>query len=250
MDSGQLERCNRNLLMGLLVAVSPWGIEAIYAGDTFAAVDVSQVKVEGEIGRRIDATLHKNVLVLDIDHAFLKPFKERNREGRYIGLGKFIDSLIRFAAYTNDAQVVSRKRRLIEELIHTQEADAYIGMLASDKRMWALWDVHEMSYIVYAVVMDQRYFDEEGIPGSGAEVGRLHGGPLVSRTRPQVKRRVDRGKLGGAWFRASSAGTPSGDGRATVLGLLSATPQAEPLGSADRRGTERADRGPCLCVLL
>jgi len=73
MDSEQLERCNRNLLMGLLVAVSPWGIEAIYAGDTFAAVDVSQVKVEGEIGRRIDATLHKNVLVLDIDHAFLKP---------------------------------------------------------------------------------------------------------------------------------------------------------------------------------
>ncbi|MBI5820146.1 MAG: glycoside hydrolase family 127 protein [Verrucomicrobia bacterium] len=126
-------------------------------------LDVRAVKVGGEIGRRIEVTITNNLLVLDVDKDFLAPFKAEpaKRSGAYIGLGKLIDAAVRFAAHTHDERVKTLKRHLVSEAIAAQEADGYIGTFQPAKRMWSLWDIHEMNYLAYGLAMDHRFFGEK-----------------------------------------------------------------------------------------
>lgn len=127
----------------------------------FQTLDVRRVKVGGEIGRRIDVTLHNNLLVLKADEDFLKPFQTKRRKGGYIGLGKLIDSLVRLAAHTGDQKAVARKNHVVADTIATQEPDGYIGIMAKSSRMWPLWDVHEMGYLIYGLTSDYAFFGEK-----------------------------------------------------------------------------------------
>jgi len=129
--------------------------------DRMYQVDISQVKVGGEIGQRVEMTVNNNLLVLNTDSDFLKPFQERNKTGGFIGLGMLIDATVRFAYTTGDARVVKLKQHIITETIKTQQPDGYIGMLKPEARIWGLWDVHEMGYIIYGLSMDYRYFKEK-----------------------------------------------------------------------------------------
>lgn len=131
------------------------------AADQLTPINLRQVKVSGEIGRHIDITVNNNLLVLDADNDFLQPFRNKTSKSGYTGLGKFIDSLVRFAAYTNDKQVLALKKHVIAETIRTQEPDGYIGILVTQSRMWQLWDIHEMSYIVLGLTSDYEYFGEK-----------------------------------------------------------------------------------------
>jgi len=137
------------------------GIVSADSPHYLTALDIRRVKVEGEIGRRIDITVNNNILAADVDKDFLLPFKERNRRDGYIGLGKFIDSLARFAAYTNDERVLALKKHVVAETLRTQEPDGYIGLCVPESRMWALWDLHEMGYLVLGLTTDYRYFGEK-----------------------------------------------------------------------------------------
>jgi len=132
----------------------------VWAQSAMTPLEIGSVKVGGEIGRRIDVTIHNNVSVIDVEKDFLEPFRQRNRQGGYIGLGKFIDSLTRFAAYSKDPRVLALKRRVVRETIATQEADGYIGLCVAGKRMWPLWDLHEMGYLVLGLTSDYAYFRE------------------------------------------------------------------------------------------
>jgi hypothetical protein len=124
-------------------------------------IDIRQVKIGGEIGRRIDMTVYANLLGIDVEQSFLQPFRERNRPEGYIGLGKLIDATVRFAAYTNDPRVLQLKRQLVTEAINMQEPDGYIGILLPDSRMWGVYDIHETSHIVLGLANDYRYFNEQ-----------------------------------------------------------------------------------------
>jgi len=124
-------------------------------------VDVRQVKVGGEIGRRIDVTCRNNLMVLDLDKDFLPPFQKKEQAEGYIGLGKTIDAAVRLAASTGDPAVVERKRKLVAATIAAQEPDGYLGLLRPDARVFALWDIHEMGYLIYGLTMDHRFFGEQ-----------------------------------------------------------------------------------------
>ena len=144
-------------MLSLLLAAT-----AARAADRLTPLDLRAIKnVGGEIGRRIDVTAANNLLVLDADGEFLAPLKKRTRKSGYVGLGKLIDSLVRFAAHTGDQRVLDRKKHVVAETISTQEPDGYIGLFAPEARMWSLWDVHEMGYIVYGLASDHKYFGEE-----------------------------------------------------------------------------------------
>ncbi|NQT03858.1 MAG: glycoside hydrolase family 127 protein [Planctomycetes bacterium] len=145
-------------LTSLIVLFIGVTINPIYAAEKLSPLNIDQVKIDGEIGRRIDITINNNVLVLDADKDFLLPFKQRNRQGGYIGLGKFIDSLVRFAAHTKNEKVLNLKKHIVYETIKTQEKDGYIGICVPQKRMWQLWDIHEMGYIVLGMTSDYKYF--------------------------------------------------------------------------------------------
>lgn len=125
-------------------------------------MDLRQVDVGGEIGRRLDITINNNLMVVDVDKDFLKPFQDRKNEGGgYIGLGKFIDSLVRLAAYSHDDRAIERKKYVVEKTIATQEPDGYIGLFVPERRMWTLWDIHEMTYLVLGLTSDYHYFQEK-----------------------------------------------------------------------------------------
>jgi DUF1680 family protein len=136
--------------------------EARQAGSTsgMMPLDIRQVKVGGEIGRRIDMTINANLLALDVNKAFIQPFHDRNLPEGYIGLGKLIDATVRFAAYTNDPRVLRLKQHLVAEALKTQEQDGYIGILVPQARVWGVYDIHETSHIVLGLANDYRYFGE------------------------------------------------------------------------------------------
>jgi DUF1680 family protein len=95
-----------------------------------------------------------------VERDFLTPFRARDQRSGYIGLGKFIDSLVRFAAYADDETVLALKKRVVRETIATQEEDGYIGIFVPERRMWELWDIHEMGYLVLGLTADYAYFGE------------------------------------------------------------------------------------------
>lgn len=133
------------------------------AADVLWPLDTREVKISGEIGRRIEITITNNLLALDADKDFLAPFKEvpEKRHGNYIGLGKLVDTAVRFAASTGDERIVALKKHLVREAIAAQEADGYLGTMPPAKRMWTLWDIHEMSYLVYGLTTDHHFFGEQ-----------------------------------------------------------------------------------------
>jgi uncharacterized protein len=133
--------------------------------DTLAQLDLRQITVGGEIGRRINITANNNLLALDIDKDFILPFKKKEHRGEgysdYIGLGKNIDATVRLAAYTKNDKVLALKRHILDEIINSQEPDGYIGIMVKESRMWKLWDIHEMGYLILGLTSDYHYFREK-----------------------------------------------------------------------------------------
>lgn len=134
------------------------------ASKQLSPLDLRQVKVSGIIGRRIDMTIYNNLMKLDLE-VFLEPFRKKQLKGEgysdYIGLGKNIDAAVRLAAYKKDEQLIALKKRLVQETIKTQEPDGYIGVMIKTSRMWKLWDIHEMGYIIMGLANDYEYFGEK-----------------------------------------------------------------------------------------
>jgi DUF1680 family protein len=140
---------------GLVVALAVFNT---LRADPFTPLDLRQVQVGGEIGRRMDITIRSNLLVLDAAKDFLAPFQKHDTPESYIGLGKLIDATVRFAANRPDAGLFALKKQLVDSVIAAQEADGYIGIFPPDKRFWTLWDISEMGYLVYGLASDHRYF--------------------------------------------------------------------------------------------
>lgn len=135
--------------------------QASVSGVAMGPLDLHQVRVGGEVGRRIDATAHANLLGIDVESAFLQPLRERDRSEGYIGLGKLIDAAVRFAVYTGDPGILALKERLVAAAIEMQDPDGYIGLLVPSSRIWGVYDIHETSHIVLGLANDHRYFGEE-----------------------------------------------------------------------------------------
>lgn len=122
---------------------------------------LSDVTVEGEIGRRIKITVQENLLALNVDRDFLSHFRRKIARDGYVAMGKLIDASVKFAYYTKDEKVLSLKTHLVDEIIKTQGPDGYIGDMVPENRMWTVWDLHEMGYIIYSLTSDFQYFGNE-----------------------------------------------------------------------------------------
>ncbi|MEA1950943.1 MAG: glycoside hydrolase family 127 protein, partial [Planctomycetota bacterium] len=131
---------------------------AARASDVFSPLKIDQVKVGGEIGRRIDMTVQNNLNKLDLEDDFIKPFRKKDRTGGFIGVGMLMDSAVGLAAYSGDKEAIRRKTQLVEAMIKLQEPDGYVGLCKPSHRLWHLWDIHEMSYIMRGWLRDYRLF--------------------------------------------------------------------------------------------
>jgi hypothetical protein len=151
-----------------------------------APLPPGSVKLGGELGRRMTITINNNLLALDAEQDFLKPLRERSWTGGYVGLGKLIDASARFALSTGDQRVQTLERHLVAETLKTQEKDGYIGYCAPAHRVWDLWDISEMGYIVYGLAMDHRFYNE----AASLEGARKLADYIITRWSAEPNRRI------------------------------------------------------------
>jgi hypothetical protein len=160
-----LSRIAGAVLAGLMLVAASGvrGEEQAKPADVYTPIDIRQIKIGGELGRRMDITVSNNLLKIDIDKDFLAAFAARNARGNdaYIGLGKTLDAMVRLAASTGSDALTARKKHVVDELVRIQQPDGYIGTMLPEERTWRLWDLHEQSYIIYALIDDSRLFGEE-----------------------------------------------------------------------------------------
>ncbi len=143
-------------------AATAWGAASEAAVGPFSSVDPARVKVGGEIGRRIDLTIHKNLLAIEVENQFLGPFRQKqSRLFDYIGLGKLIDATVSLAYYSRDPKVIELKDRLIQELVATQLGDGYLGTFPAGARIRDVFDEHEIAYNIHALVNNSRRFHDQ-----------------------------------------------------------------------------------------
>jgi len=169
-EQAAMKRPLLQLVLSMVLILTAANVQAVAAGgqpaassgdlaaDALTPIGLGEIKVAGEIGRRLDLTVNRNLLALDTEHLFLEPFRRRDKPSGYIGLGKLIDATVRFAAYTKDERVRALKNHLVAEAIKTQEPDGYIGILVPANRLWGVYDIHEMSYLVLGLTNDYKYF--------------------------------------------------------------------------------------------
>lgn len=138
-----------------------WAEEPTKTIDRFIPIPINQVHLEGLIGQRIQLTIENNLLQLNLEQDFLRPFKEKKSTGGYIGLGKTIDALAHFTAYSQDQRLLELRKRLLAQTLACQAPDGYLGIMKPESRMWSLWDVHEMAYLIYGLVSDYRLFQQK-----------------------------------------------------------------------------------------
>ena len=133
------------------------------AAAAMTPIDLREIKIGGEIGRRIDITVYKNLLALNIEKDFLLPSENRiSVPPAYVGLGKLIDATVRFAAYTND----DKGAGVEESSCRRGHQDSGAGRVyrhpcSLKSRLWGVYDVHEMSYLVLGLTNDYKYFGEK-----------------------------------------------------------------------------------------
>lgn len=131
------------------------------AAENWQKADLGRVDVGGEIGRRIAITIDANLLKLDIDKDFVGPLADKNRKDGYVAAGKLLDAAVRFAAYQKNPAVLELKNNLVRKITSLQQDDGYIGIMLPEQRVTALWDVHEMGYLVYGLLSDFEFFGNE-----------------------------------------------------------------------------------------
>jgi DUF1680 family protein len=129
--------------------------------DKLAPIPLDQIKVAGEMGRRIKVTIENSLLNLEVERDFLKPFREKKTTNGYTGLGLLIDASIRFAVHSQDPRVLAYERHLVKTLLEAQESDGYLGEFERGHRMWPFIDIQELAYLIHALVADHRAFKEE-----------------------------------------------------------------------------------------
>ncbi|MBI4027416.1 MAG: glycoside hydrolase family 127 protein [Verrucomicrobia bacterium] len=135
-------------------------------------IDVREIEVRGLIGSRLDLTWRNNLLALDWENDFLAPFREKKGNGgEYVGLGKTVDGLVRFAAHTSEPKLLELRKQVLVALIGAQETDGYLGAYQVEQRITKLWDVHEQSHLLFALVSDWQYFHDKQSLNAAQKLG-------------------------------------------------------------------------------
>jgi len=143
-------------------AVLAWALAssaALAADDVCHVVRPGRIRLGGEMGRRIAATITNNFLKIDFARDFLPSFRRKNESASgVVGLGGLIESAVMFAVYSKRSDVLEAKRALVGETMSAQAPDGYIGRLAPAKRLVAAGDIPECAAIISGLVCDYEMF--------------------------------------------------------------------------------------------
>ena len=128
--------------------------------DRLTPFSPEQVRVGGEIRRRMDLTAGKILHHLDVEHCFVRHYRERRERpevpGGFTGYGMFLDAVVKAAVHGIGGEEMRKfKEFRIAELISTQSADGAITAFSGKP---GFWDNHDQAYLIQAFTLDHRRF--------------------------------------------------------------------------------------------
>jgi DUF1680 family protein len=140
--------------------------------------ELSQVRVQGWLGARIDANEQNRLLVVDTD-PLLAGYLRKPGKQEWIGehVGKWLDAATLAWAYGGDAALRQKLDRVAAQLIGAQEADGYLGTYVPSQRFGlypgADWDVWSHAYNMIGLLSYYRYTGNEAALGAVRRMGDL-----------------------------------------------------------------------------
>ena len=136
----------------LLCALVTGGLSVV------GAVERPRVTLGGYLGERFETCLRGNVLKLDLENDFFRPFVERTRNSGFVGLGKHADAAVHYAWNTKDPDAIAHKKKVIGFIVGNQLPDGYTGCMSETNRLTKLWDIHEMGFVIQGLMSDWELF--------------------------------------------------------------------------------------------
>ena len=143
--------------MRLAVFVLVAGVVApSFAADGFSTFAPGEVKVGGEIGRRMAITAEKLMRKTDIEQVFFRHFRNRKEKpdvwGGFTGWGMTLDAIVKAAAHgVCGDEMHAFKEKWVAETIASQTPDGAISFFGGKLGMW---DNHEQAYLLQALCND------------------------------------------------------------------------------------------------
>jgi len=118
-----------------------------------------EVRVGGEIGRRMEITADKLMHQTDIEKTFVRHFRVRKDKpevwGGFTGWGMTLDAIVKAAAHgIGGAEMKAFKEKWLAETIATQTTDGSISFFTPGHL--GMWDNHEQAYLIQAFCTDYR----------------------------------------------------------------------------------------------
>ena len=133
----------------------------VWAEDVWRSVPAEKIRLGGVLGWRVDLTTTNNFMQLDLERDFFRPFREKKAPDGFVGLGKLADAAVHLARYSGDSAVVARKDAIIRAILETQGTDGYLGYLRPESRMRALWDLHDMGFLLQGLMSEYEIYGNE-----------------------------------------------------------------------------------------
>lgn len=142
--------------MPITAAPMPFLVEPSVA-DVLKLAEPDQVRLEGFLGRRIEANERNRLLAVDEDRLLLS-YRQRPGVHQWDGehVGKWIHAATLAWANTGDPALRAKLDRVVQELLKCQEADGYLGTYLPEKR-WTSWDVWAHKYNLIGLITYVRY---------------------------------------------------------------------------------------------
>ncbi len=143
--------------------------------------DAANGKPGGEWGRRQQVTLA--AILATPPEEVAKGLNKGSEGNMYLGLGKFLDAVSRFAIQPEASpQVVAYRRQLLDIILKAQSPDGYIGgwpgVLPLAKA--GQWEVHELTYLIYALCTDARLHQDQQSRAAAEKAGKY----LLNNLKP------------------------------------------------------------------
>jgi uncharacterized protein len=143
-------------------------------------VDIRNIEVGGELGRRIDLTINNNLLALNFENDFIAPFALENRGTApsrqsdqsimesvrllpFNGLGETLDALVFFAAYSDDPEVNQLRLSLFNQVHSYQDQEGYIGQYIAEPekgQLFRQFTFEDAAFLCLALARNYYYFND------------------------------------------------------------------------------------------
>lgn len=143
------------LCVGAAPAMAATSAEpATVADDTLALAPVGTVRIDGEIGSRLDLCVENRVMTQDIDR-LVKPFRDREEQD-YGGFrceywGKWFTSAALAYAYQPTPEHRAKLDDAVRALLETQSDDGYIGTYQPEHQLGG-WDIWGRKYVLHGLL--------------------------------------------------------------------------------------------------